>query len=342
MSPRPPALSVSGLTVDLGGRRVLSDVDLTVGAGELVGLIGPNGAGKTTLLRAVLGLVRRRAGTVTVCGHPVDSRRIGYVPQRHEFAWDFPVSVRDAVLSGLTGSLGWLRRPRLEHQRAVEQALVRAGMDDLATRPVGELSGGQRQRVLVARALALRPELLLLDEPFTGLDMPTQEVLTDLFRTLAGEGEALLMTTHDLVAARSECDRLVLVNRTVIASGTPAALSDPDPWIRTFQVRPGNPLLAALGLGRQTRGQAAAVPDPAPRAVGEQGSGPTRGQPAAPAGPHLATRGGPGTQEPGGPTGPAFEPATGPATDVAPEPAPGTATDVALGPATSPAPALTS
>ena len=137
-------------------------------------------------------------------------------------------------------------------------------MDDLATRPVGELSGGQRQRVLVARALALRPGLLLLDEPFTGLDMPTQEVLTDLFRTLAGEGEALLMTTHDLVAARSECDRLVLVNCTVIASGTPAALSDPDPWIRTFQVRPGNPLLTALGLGRQTRGQAAAAPDPAP------------------------------------------------------------------------------
>lgn len=275
MSPRPPALSVSGLTVDLGGRRVLSDVDLTVGAGELVGLIGPNGAGKTTLLRAVLGLVRRRAGTVTVCGHPVDSRRIGYVPQRHEFAWDFPVSVRDAVLSGLTGSLGWLRRPRLEHQRAVEQALVRAGMDDLATRPVGELSGGQRQRVLVARALALRPELLLLDEPFTGLDMPTQEVLTDLFRTLAGEGEALLMTTHDLVAARSECDRLVLVNRTVIASGTPAALSDPDPWIRTFQVRPGNPLLAALGLGRQTRGQAAAAPDPAPDVALEPATSPT-------------------------------------------------------------------
>lgn len=338
MSPRPPALSVSGLTVDLGGRRVLSDVDLTVGAGELVGLIGPNGAGKTTLLRAVLGLVRRRAGTVTVCGHPVDSRRIGYVPQRHEFAWDFPISVRDAVLSGLTGSLGWLRRPRLEHQRAVEQALVRAGMDDLATRPVGELSGGQRQRVLVARALALRPELLLLDEPFTGLDMPTQEVLTDLFRTLAGEGEALLMTTHDLVAARSECDRLVLVNRTVIASGTPAALSDPDPWIRTFQVRPGNPLLAALGLGRQTRGQDAAAPDPATRAVGERGSGPTRGQPAAPAGPHLATRGGPGTQDPGGsgtqdpggPTGPASDPACDPATDVAPEPA------------TSPTPALTS
>ena len=105
--------------------------------------------------------------------------------------------------------------------------------------------------------------------------MPTQEVLTDLFRTLAGEGEALLMTTHDLVAARSECDRLVLVNRTVIASGTPAALSDPDPWIRTFQVRPGNPLLAALGLGRQTRGQAAAAPDPATDVAPEPATSPT-------------------------------------------------------------------
>lgn len=239
---------------------MLRDVTLSVGAGELVGLIGPNGAGKTTLLRSILGLTRRRSGTVEVAGGRLDRGRIGYIPQRHEFAWDYPLSVREVVVSGLTGALGWFRRPGLEHQRAVEEALVRADMAHLADRPVGELSGGQRQRVLVARALALRPEILLLDEPFTGLDMPTQEMLTDLFHQLSREGQALLMTTHDLVAARSQCHRLVLVNRTIIASGTADELSDPQLWVRTFQVRPDNPLLAALGLASHACVQAEAVP----------------------------------------------------------------------------------
>ncbi|MDC4232527.1 anchored repeat-type ABC transporter ATP-binding subunit [Actinomyces sp. B33] len=258
------ALSVRGLGVDLGGRAVLRDVDLEIDAGELVGLIGPNGAGKTTLLRAVLGLIPAVAGAVEHAGAPDSpdaggprARRpgragvgtsIGYVPQRHEFAWDFPMSVRDAVLGAITVRLGLLARPRIAHHRAVERALARTGMSDLGDRPVGELSGGQRQRVLVARALALEPSVLLLDEPFTGLDMPTQELLMDLFRDLAGEGCAVLMTTHDLIGARAQCDRLYLVNRTVVASGTPAELSDADTWIRTFAVRPDNPLLAALGV----------------------------------------------------------------------------------------------
>ncbi|SPT52574.1 Zinc import ATP-binding protein ZnuC [Actinomyces bovis] len=237
-----PALAVTNLAVDLGGRQVLHDVDLAVHPGELVGLIGPNGAGKTTLLRAVLGLTPKRGGTVQVAG------QIGYVPQRHEFAWDFPISVRDAVLGAVTVRLGLLRRPRKEHHVAVERALLRVGMDSLGARPVGELSGGQRQRVLVARALALKPAVLLLDEPFTGLDMPTQELLMDLFKDLAAEGCAVLMTTHDLIGARAQCDRLCLVNRTVIAVGTPAEVSAAETWIRTFSVRPDNPLLTALGV----------------------------------------------------------------------------------------------
>lgn len=236
------ALCVTGLAVDLGGREVLHDVDLEVRPGELVGLIGPNGAGKTTLLRSVLGLTPVRAGTVEVKG------QVGYVPQRHEFAWDFPISVRDAVLGAVTVRLGLLRRPRKQHHLAVERALLRTGMDALAQRPVGELSGGQRQRVLVARALALEPTVLLLDEPFTGLDMPTQELLMDLFKALAAEGCAVLMTTHDLIGARAECDRLCLVNRTVVATGTPAQVSGAEDWIRTFSVRPDNPLLTALGV----------------------------------------------------------------------------------------------
>lgn len=244
----PPALQVRDLAVELGGRPVLHDVNLEVHAGEFVGLIGPNGAGKTTLLRSILGLVPTKSGKITVAGKQVAAKRIGYVPQRHEFTWDFPITVREAVVSGLTGSLGWLRRPKLAHQRAVEAALERTNMASLSDRPVGELSGGQRQRVLVARALALKPAVLLLDEPFTGLDMPTQEMLTDLFKELVAENEAVLMTTHDLVAAQADCDRLCLVNRTVIASGTAAELTDPQLWIDTFKVRAGNPLLTALGV----------------------------------------------------------------------------------------------
>jgi len=215
-----------------------------------VGLIGPNGAGKTTLLRAILGLVTPERGTVLVDGARGERARsrIGYVPQRHEFAWDFPITVEDAVMTGRVRRIGWLRRPGIADFEAVADALERVQMHALRRRPVGELSGGQRQRVLVARALALRPTLLLLDEPFTGLDMPTQEMLIELFRDLAREDKAVLMTTHDLLGARHECTRLCLLNRTVIADGEPDTLQDPDVWMRTFDIRPTNPLLKTLGI----------------------------------------------------------------------------------------------
>ncbi len=246
---RTPALRVEGVHVDLGGRPVLTGASLSVESGELVGLIGPNGAGKTTLLRTALGLLRPASGRVEVEGRPARPGRVpvGYVPQRHEFAWDFPTSVAGTVMTGLTGRLGLFRRARVADWEAVADALERVRMSELAERPVGQLSGGQRQRVLVARALALRPTVLLLDEPFTGLDMPTQELLSGLFADLAHEGRAVLMTTHDILAALDGCDRIALLNRTVVAAGTPLQLADDlDVWMDAFGVGPDSALLRIL------------------------------------------------------------------------------------------------
>ncbi|MFE0647064.1 anchored repeat-type ABC transporter ATP-binding subunit [Streptomyces sp. NPDC059534] len=221
-------LDVQGVSVLLGGRTAVQDTSLSVFAGEMVGLLGPNGAGKTTLLRAVLGLAAPASGSV-VRGGP-----IGYVPQRHEFAWDFPIDVAGAVLTGRTRTIGWLRRPGARDRAAADAALERTGLTGLRRRPIGELSGGQRQRVLVARALAAEPRLLLLDEPFTGVDVPTQDLLNELFGRLAAEGRGLLMTTHDLAAAARTCTRVVLLNRTVVAEGGPELLSDAEQMLRAF------------------------------------------------------------------------------------------------------------
>ncbi|MFD8207719.1 anchored repeat-type ABC transporter ATP-binding subunit [Streptomyces sp. NPDC059695] len=221
-------LRVRSVSVALGGRTAVADASLTVSGGELVGLLGPNGAGKTTLLRAVLGLLPPSAGSVEARGP------VGYVPQRHEFAWDFPIDVAGAVLSGRTRTVGPLRRPGRHDRAAADEALERAGLTALRRRPIGELSGGQRQRVLVARALAVEPRLLLLDEPFTGVDVPTQDLLNELFGRLAAEGRGLLMTTHDLAAAARTCTRVLLLNRSIVAGGGPELLADAGQMLRAF------------------------------------------------------------------------------------------------------------
>lgn len=260
MTESAPALAIEGVSVELGGRLVLTGTDLVVQRGELVGLIGPNGAGKTTLLRTILGLLAPATGRVLVEGHPSKPGRtpIGYVPQRHEFAWEFPLSVASVVMTGLTGRLGLFRRPGATAWEAVADALERVRMSDLADRPVGQLSGGQRQRVLVARALVAQPAVLLLDEPFTGLDMPTQELLSALFADLAREGRAVLMTTHDLLSALDGCDRIALLNRTIVATGTPAQLAvDPALWMRTFSVGPDSALLRIIAAASPEQGVSA-------------------------------------------------------------------------------------
>ncbi|WP_257158606.1 anchored repeat-type ABC transporter ATP-binding subunit [Corynebacterium cystitidis] len=240
------ALEIKDLEVDLSGREVVKGVDLTVDAGEFVGLVGPNGAGKTTMLRAILGLIPVRGGEIIVDKHsrPAQRRdRIGYVPQRHEFAWDFPIDVHDCVLNGRT------RRSRFTpvDYEATARALDRVNLADLASRPIGELSGGQRQRVLLARALATEPAVLLLDEPFTGLDLPSSEQLLALFTQLASQGVAIVMSTHNLAEAMHSCHRLLLFNGQIVADGPPESLRDPDVWMQTFGVSAHSPLLTTVG-----------------------------------------------------------------------------------------------
>lgn len=243
-------LRVDNVSVELSHRPVLHDVNLVVNNGDFVGLVGPNGAGKTTLLRSILGLIPTSTGTITVSGATGKKalKHIGYVPQRHEFAWDFPIDVKGVVMTGRTSHIGWLRTAKQKDYEAVYYALDKVRMRELEKRPVGQLSGGQRQRVLLARALATKPDILLLDEPFTGLDMPSQELLLELFEELSKEGVALLMSTHDLGSAMDVCSRLVLLNRTVMAAGTPEEVSDPKIWMRTFNVKPHSPLLRTVGV----------------------------------------------------------------------------------------------
>lgn len=242
-------VSVRDLAVSYGRRRVFAGVDLDVDAGEFVGLIGPNGAGKTTLMRALLGLVPVTRGMVTVAGRRGASVRdvVGYVPQRHEVAWDFPIDVASMVLGGTLGQRRWWRGPGEAEHAAVRDALEAVNLAGLRSRPVGELSGGQRQRVLVARALVRRPQVMLLDEPFTGLDIPSTEHLLTLFRDLVGRGISIVMSTHNIVEAVDACDRLVLFNGGVVADGTPQSLGEAEPWMDTFGVARDSRWLASLG-----------------------------------------------------------------------------------------------
>ena len=237
-----PLISVADLNVSLSHRSAITAANLEVHPGEFIGLLGPNGAGKTTLMRAILGLIPS-SGTRNISG------TVGYVPQRHEVEWGFPINVYRTVLSGRTGLIGWLKRPRAKDHAAATEALRLVNMEEFSTRPIEELSGGQRQRVLIARALATQPRVLLLDEPFTGLDAPNTESLLELFEELSQRGTSIIMSTHNLSEAAHSCHRLILFNGTVVADDSASLLLNQiEPWTHTFGVRAGSPLLSAIGV----------------------------------------------------------------------------------------------
>lgn len=216
-------LSVAALTVRRAGRIVLSDVDLRAEAGTRTAVIGPNGAGKSTLLRAIAGLVAPTRGTVHLDSEPAAQRRpdIAFVAQRAEVDFRFPAQVRDVVAMGRHPHRRRLRRATAEDREAVDEAVQRLELTDLVRRPLGALSGGQAQRVLLARALAQRPRLLLLDEPFAGLDVRSMGLLSDAVAAEAARGAVVVVVHHDLASVGQQEEQLVVLHGRVIAAGPP-------------------------------------------------------------------------------------------------------------------------
>jgi len=208
---------------ELGRGPAVEDVSFQAGRGEQIAVVGPNGAGKSTLFRLIAGLMRPDRGRVLMYGQEPDRHIcIAYVPQRSRINWSFPATVEDVVMMGRIRQIGLFRRPRAQDQAVVRDCLERVNALHLAKNHIGELSGGQQQRVFIARALALETELLLLDEPLSGIDLPSQE---QIFKTLTGlrqDGVTVFMATHDLNLAGERFDKVMLLNRCIVAFGSPA------------------------------------------------------------------------------------------------------------------------
>jgi manganese/iron transport system ATP-binding protein len=219
-----PSLSVRDVTVAYpSGLAALRDTTFELGPGTICGLVGVNGSGKSTLFKTIMGLLRPQTGEVLISGLPVDAalRRniVAYVPQSEEVDWNFPVLVQDVVTMGRYGHMGFLRIASADDRRKVAEALERVGMWGFRDRQIGELSGGQKKRVFLARALAQEGQVILLDEPFTGVDVKTEEAIVALMRELRGEGRLMLVSTHNLGSVPDYCDQVVLLLGTVLAAG---------------------------------------------------------------------------------------------------------------------------
>lgn len=234
------AVEVDGLSVSYFETIALEQLSVRFTTEQLVGIIGPNGAGKSTFIKAIMGLIPSESTTISLLGQSTKQARtrVAYVPQRSAIDWDFPIRVLDAVLIGCYPKLGLFKRPRKQHRLLALSCLERVGMQDYANRQIGELSGGQQQRVFLARALAQEAELLLLDEPFVGVDAASERVIIDLLRTLRDEGKTIIVVHHDLSKAADYFDTLLLLNQRMIAVGPPADVLH----AKTIEGAYGNPL----------------------------------------------------------------------------------------------------
>jgi len=243
-----PAVSLVGVRAGYGDRVALDDVNLEIPLGALVAVVGPNGGGKSTLLKLIAGMLKPWEGSIEVLGAPAgrEARRVAYVPQAELVDWSFPVSVWTVAMMGRYPRLGPLHQPGRADRDAVAVALERVGMTDRAKSPIGALSGGQRRRAFLARALAAEVDLYLLDEPVTGVDVPTQEAIMELLGGEAEKGKAVVATTHDLGAATRHFRSVVAINHRIVASGPSDILTRPDVLAETYG---GHLLLLGEGLG---------------------------------------------------------------------------------------------
>jgi ABC-type Mn2+/Zn2+ transport system ATPase subunit len=240
MAEHPPGssdrLEVLNASIGYGDRIVLRDLSFSVPHGARLAVVGPNGAGKSTLFKALVGLLPLRSGQIFVHGLPLGNHKdcVAYVPQREEIDWRFPVTVSDVVMMGRYDHQGWIRRPSVEDRKIVQRSLAQMGIALLADRSISELSGGEQQRVFLARALAQQPHILLMDEPFTGVDVPTQESTLSLLDDLQAEDVTAMIATHDLGIAMEKFDLMLLLNHRLIAFGPPAEVMRPENVLQAF------------------------------------------------------------------------------------------------------------
>lgn len=235
----PVTLNINNITVTYNnGHTAIHDVNFKLTGGTICALVGVNGSGKSTLFKSIMGMVKPNKGTVTLNNLPVmtalKKNIIAYVPQTEEVDWDFPVLVSDVVMMGRYGKMSFLRIPSKEDKRQVDIALDLVNMTELKNRQIGELSGGQKKRVFIARALAQQGNVLLLDEPFTGVDVQTENAIIDLLKALRDQGHLIFVSTHNLGSVPEFCDQVVLFNRTVLNYGPTKTTFTPQNLMTTF------------------------------------------------------------------------------------------------------------
>jgi manganese/iron transport system ATP-binding protein len=233
------SVEVNSVTVSYpNGNVALRDASFQLHGGSICALVGVNGSGKSTMFKAIMGLLQPARGNVRIAGLAVPAalkqNLVAYVPQAEEVDWSFPVSVWDVVLMGRYGYMNFMRIARAEDRRIAEESLARVGMLEFRERQIGELSGGQRKRVFLARALAQRGRVILLDEPFTGVDVTTESAITALLRELRDEGHIMLVSTHNLGSVPEFCDHVVLLNQTVLAAGPTVEVFTEENLLRAF------------------------------------------------------------------------------------------------------------
>ena len=214
-----PAITIQNLTVRYGSCTALSGIDCTIARGSLVAVVGPNGAGKSTLLKSIVGLVKPEQGTVTMHTDHHAVAPVAYVPQRSSVDWDFPATVLDVVLMGRYKHIGWFRWASKTDYAVARYALQQVKMQGFEDRPIGSLSGGQQQRVFLARALAQEASIYILDEPFVGIDKPSEQTIAALLKQLSAAGNTLIVVHHDLQTVRSYFEQILLINGKQIAFG---------------------------------------------------------------------------------------------------------------------------